>query len=103
MLAGGQRGLRHKDGVIHVKGQRLTEDEIAVAKRARLGGYVNHEIAAYFGVNQGRIAEINTGEVGAHVAPAPALPGDFPPRVRRAKNFGGFGSSQQNDLFGSAS
>lgn len=83
-----------------MKGQTLTEDEIAIAKRARLKGYVNHEIAAYFGVNQGRIAEINTGEVGAHVQPASALPDDFPPPVRRARNLSRGNPPPQQDLFG---
>lgn len=69
-----------------MKGQTLTEDEIGMVKRARLSGYVNHEIAAYFGVNQGRIAEVNTQEVGAHVEPASMLPIDFPAPVRRAKH-----------------
>lgn len=83
-----------------MKGQTLTEVEIGIAKRARIQGYVNHEIAAYFGVNQGRIAEINTGEVGAHVEPASAMPDDFPPPVRRSRDINRGGPPPQNDLFG---
>lgn len=83
-----------------MNGQTLTENEVAIAKRARLMGYVNHEIAAYFGVNQGRIAEINTGEVGAYVEPAIDLPVDFPAPVRRRRHVGRIIPPLQNDLFG---
>lgn len=82
-----------------MNGQTLTESEISIVKRARDLRYVNHEIAAYFGINQGRIAEINTGEVGGHVRPASALPDDFPPRIRRARNFRSGPPPGQNDLF----
>lgn len=58
----------------------LTPEMIAVTKRARLMGYFNHIIASYFRVNQGRIAEVNTGKRGAGIAPADALPDDFPPK-----------------------
>lgn len=51
---------------------------IAVTKRARLMGYFNHIIAAYYRINQGRIAEVNTGKRGAGIPPAAALPADFP-------------------------
>lgn len=84
-----------------MKGQPLTEVEIAIVKRARREGYVNHEIAAYFGVNQGRIAEINTGEVAAHVEPVEALPADFPPPIRSARKHSHIRRPPpQNDLFG---
>lgn len=82
-----------------MNGQTLTEGEIAIVKRARRLGYVNHEIAAYFGVNQGRIAEINTGEVGVHVAAADSLPGDFPPPVRRGRTALLAARPVQADLF----
>lgn len=83
-----------------MNGQTLTESEIAIVKRARLTRYVNHEIAAYFGVNQGRIAEINTGEVGAYVQPAEDLPDDFPPPVRQARKPASGELPVQDDLFG---
>jgi hypothetical protein len=51
---------------------------IAIIKRARMMGYFNHVIAAYFGINQGRIAEVNTGKKGAGITPASMLPADFP-------------------------
>ena len=57
---------------------RLTPEMIAVAKRARLMGYYNHEIAAYYRINQGRISEINTGKRGVGIQPAMTLPEDFP-------------------------
>jgi hypothetical protein len=57
---------------------KLTDEVIAVIKRARLLGYANHVIASYFWINQGRVAEVNTGQRGASVKPAPALPADFP-------------------------
>lgn len=57
---------------------RLTPEMIAVAKRARLMGYFNHIIAAYYRINQGRIAEINTGKRGVGIPPAAKLPDDFP-------------------------
>lgn len=56
----------------------MTTERIAITKRARMLGYFNHVIAAYFGVNQGRIAEVNTGLRGAGVKPADRLPPDFP-------------------------
>jgi hypothetical protein len=51
---------------------------VAVIKRARMMGYFNHIIAAYYRINQGRIAEVNTGKRGVDVAPADTLPADFP-------------------------
>lgn len=56
----------------------LTREGIAVTKRARMMGYFNHIIAAYYRINQGRIAEVNTGKMGADVPPADCLPPDFP-------------------------
>lgn len=53
--------------------------QAAIIKLARKLGYYNHTIAAYFGFNQGRIAEVNTGRRHPGVAPAMALPSDFPP------------------------
>lgn len=59
---------------------KLTDDVIATIKRARELGYHNHVIASYFWINQGRIAEVNTGQRGAWVKPAQQLPADFPAR-----------------------
>jgi hypothetical protein len=78
----------------------LSTPEIALVKRARIAGYMNHVIAAYLDTNQGRIAEVNTGQVGASVPPAEWLPGDFPPLVRRGRpGSGGLGSPNQPGLF----
>ena len=57
----------------------LTDSQIAVTKLARWMGYMNHTIASYFGINQGRIAEINLGQLGCDIPAAKKLPADFPP------------------------
>ena len=51
--------------------------EIAIVKGMLLRGDKQHDIAAYFGVNGGRIAEISTGQTGSDI-PA-ALEGELPP------------------------
>ena len=48
----------------------LTEQEAALIKGMLARGDKQHDIAARFGVNGGRIAEINTGKRFASVAPA---------------------------------
>lgn len=55
----------------------LSNREIAVVKGMLSRGDRQHDIAAYFGINSGRIAEINTGERGNGVAAAVAA--DLPP------------------------
>jgi len=50
----------------------LTDQEIAVVKGMLLRGDRQHDIAAYFGENGGRIGEVSTGQRGAGVAAAPA-------------------------------
>ncbi|MHC2627061.1 hypothetical protein ACVIW2_009093 [Bradyrhizobium huanghuaihaiense] len=55
----------------------LSEGEIATVKGMLLRGDRQHDIAAYFGVNGGRIAEISTGQTGSSVAASPT--GDLPP------------------------
>lgn len=67
----------------------LSTDQIALVKRARLDGYMNHVIAAYLDTNQGRVAEVNTGQIGATVRPAARLPADFPPLGRRGRRGSG--------------
>lgn len=56
----------------------LDDAMIAVAKLALRLGYYQHEVAAYFGINQGRISEVNTGKRGGEVSPSDYLPPDFP-------------------------
>jgi hypothetical protein len=55
----------------------LNDGEIAVVKGMLLRGDRQHDIAAYFGVNGGRIGEINTGQTGASVTAAATE--DLPP------------------------
>ncbi|MBH5398577.1 hypothetical protein HZZ13_12360 [Bradyrhizobium sp. CNPSo 4010] len=55
----------------------LNNGEIAVVKGMLLRGDRQHDIAAYFGVNGGRIAEISTGQTGSGVAAS--APNELPP------------------------
>ncbi|MGY4317249.1 hypothetical protein [Bradyrhizobium sp. JR3.5] len=55
----------------------LSEGEIATVKGMLFRGDRQHDIAAYFGVNGGRIAEISTGQTGGSIAATMA--GDLPP------------------------
>lgn len=56
----------------------ITPEIVATIKRARQLGYKNHVIASYYWINQGRVAEVNTGQRGAGILPAESLPPDFP-------------------------
>ena len=53
-------------------GIRLTAGDAAIVKGMRLRGDRQHDIAAFFGVNPGRVAEICIGKRFAAVVPAPA-------------------------------
>lgn len=55
----------------------LDDREIAIAKGMLVRGDRQHDIAAYFGVNGGRIGEISKGARGAGVTAAAAK--DLPP------------------------
>ena len=57
---------------------RVTEAMAAVIKLARQLGYKYEVIAAYFTLNQGRIADVMKGRIAPTVPPATALPDDFP-------------------------
>ena len=59
---------------------KLSPAQVAIVKLALRLRYYQHVIAAYFGVNQGRVSEINSGKRFVGVAPADALPMDFPRR-----------------------
>ena len=50
----------------------LTDQEISIVKGMIARGDRQHDIAAYFGENGGRIGEINTGKRGPLVTPAAA-------------------------------
>lgn len=52
----------------------------AVVKLALHLGYDQHDIAAYFHDNQGRVSEIKTGKKHRDAPVAVALPADFPAR-----------------------
>ncbi|ANC91122.1 hypothetical protein A6A40_03950 [Azospirillum humicireducens] len=51
-------------------GVRLTASDAAIVKGMRQRGDRQHDIASFFGVNAGRIAEICTGKRFASVMPA---------------------------------
>lgn len=53
--------------------------EIAIIKGMIARGDKQHDIAAYFGVNGGRIAEINTGHNEHALAIEPAAESELPP------------------------
>jgi hypothetical protein len=51
---------------------------VAVIKLARYLGYKYEVIAAYFVINQGRIADVMKGRIGPDIPMAAQLPPDFP-------------------------
>lgn len=58
------------------KSPKLTPDIAAKIKHLLgLGEFNQHDIAAEFGINQGRVSEINTGKKWPDVTPQPYLPG----------------------------
>jgi hypothetical protein len=57
---------------------KLDETAVAVIKKARNLGYKYDAIAAYYVINQGRIADVMKGRIGPSVPPADQLPDDFP-------------------------
>lgn len=59
-------------------GNRLDEDDAAIVKGMLARGDRQHDIAAWFGVNGGRIGEISTGAKFADVKPAE--PEELPPQ-----------------------
>ena len=50
-------------------GNRLTENDAAIVKGMLIRGDRQHDIAAWFGVNGGRIGEISKGRKFLHVQP----------------------------------
>ena len=63
-------------------GVYLTKEDAAIVKGMLLRGDRQHDIAAWFGVNGGRVAEIATGDRFPEVDPAPSEelppPGPYP-------------------------
>lgn len=49
----------------------LNDDEIAIVKGMLDRGDKQHDIAAYFGINAGRVSEISSGFTGAEIEAAP--------------------------------
>lgn len=50
--------------------QNITPEIVAEIKTLLNAGIFQHEIAARYGINQGRISEINTGIKYPNIAPA---------------------------------
>lgn len=61
----------------------LTNEQVSVVKGLLAQGQKQHDIAAWFGVNAGRIADISAGRVGADIKPAS---GNLP-NVRPMRHF----------------
>jgi hypothetical protein len=51
----------------------LTRELIAIIKRRLLNGEFQHDIAADYGLNQGRVSEILNGKRGSGIKPAAAV------------------------------
>jgi hypothetical protein len=52
-------------------GISLTDDDAAIVKGMVARGDRQHDIAAWFGVNGGRIGEVASGRTFRHIEPAP--------------------------------
>jgi len=50
--------------------RRLSREDIALIKARLMRGDFQHDIAADYGLNQGRVSEINTGKRWFDVPPA---------------------------------
>lgn len=62
-----------------MKDRRVTDEMVPIIKLARMRNYNYARIAAYFQINQGRIADVVKGRIGGSIPPATELPPDFPP------------------------
>jgi len=64
-------------------GYTLTKADAAVVLAMQARGDRDHDIAAWFGVNQGRVAEVKDGKFGSvALAPAHTLPPTGAPGVK---------------------
>lgn len=65
-------------------GYHLTAQDAPIVKGMHARGDRDHDIAAWFGVNQGRVAEVKDGDkfASATVAPGHSLPPSGPPGVK---------------------
>jgi hypothetical protein len=68
-------------------GLSLSKSDAEVVMGMELRGDRNHDIAAWFGVNQGRIAEVKDGSSFGSISAAPAnsLPPKGPPGIKGRK------------------
>jgi hypothetical protein len=57
----------------------VTDDDAPVVKLALILGYWQHRIAAYLGINQGRISEFKNSPRFTATSAADHLPPGFPP------------------------
>lgn len=60
-----------------VRDRKLTPEMVPVIKLARALDYNYATIAAYYGINQGRIADVMMGRRFPEIPPATSLPPDF--------------------------
>jgi hypothetical protein len=58
--------------------RKVTPDMVPVIKLARSRKFNYARIAAYYQINQGRIADVMKGRLYPSVPPATSLPADFP-------------------------
>lgn len=58
--------------------RKVTSDMVPVIKLARNLKYNYARIAAYYQINQGRIADVMKGRTFPDIPPAMVLPADFP-------------------------
>lgn len=61
-----------------MKDRKVTPDMVPIIKAARIRKFNYARIASYFQINQGRIADVMMGRLFPEIAPASALPPDFP-------------------------
>jgi hypothetical protein len=61
-----------------MRDKKLTPDMVPTIKYARQLDYNYARIAAYFEINQGRIADVMKGRLFPNIPPAVELPADFP-------------------------
>lgn len=58
--------------------RKVTPEMVPIIKLARALHYNYARIAAYFQINQGRIADVMKGRMFPEIPPANELPPDFP-------------------------
>lgn len=67
----------------NASGYKLTQNDVAIVLAMQARGDRDHDIAAWFGVNQGRVAEAKNGNFGqVALAPANVLPPTGAPGVK---------------------